>query len=105
MLVSPAPVPDSEQGYGTKTPTRQGVALLYPFGDPERDGRVAQLIVHKGVHVEPHLRAPGRLVLDRVALAIDSGLVRTDLVGGDLAGGRIDWSEKGWHYTLLAPKP
>jgi hypothetical protein len=104
MLIGPTPVPDYEQGRGAQPTGREGVTLLDSLGDPERDGRVAQLAAHGRMHVDRHARAAGRLVLDRLAV-FDARLVGPVLVGCDLSRGRIDRDEKPRFVALTLGEP
>src|SRR5215210_2195536 len=94
MLIGPTPVPDSEQRHCAQSAGREGVALLYPLSDPERNGRVTKPIAHGGVHVYRHARAVWCLVLECLAV-FDPRLVWTGLVENHLACGREDGHEEG----------
>src|SRR5215475_8336081 len=48
----------------------RGVALLHPFGDPERDHKIFQLLLLSDTHIETDARVSGYFVFDRLTMTV-----------------------------------
>src|SRR5215213_11291278 len=90
VTVAPAPAPYPQERNGAPVAAHKGIALLDALRNKEWHSGITEPLPREGVDVEDHAAARGRLVLDRLAVLADAWLVGPELVGGYLAGGRVD---------------
>src|SRR5215213_4271211 len=90
VLIGAPPAPHPQERNGAQAAAHKGIALLEALRNKERHSGITEHLPREGVDVEDHAGARGCLVLDRLAVLADAWLVGPELVGGYLAGGRVD---------------